>query len=708
MTLPEHFQHALRVLEYDRLREVLASYAASALGRGLAARIEPLRDRETLRALHGETMELVELLRAERLPLAGLSDVVAELRDLVERGRPAEPGFLYRIVDLIRAGRSLHEALSKDPDLFPHLARLASGIEDLPDLREDIPVTIDARGEVRDEASPKLAEARVRIRERREVIRKRITAVFRRPDLRRCFQAEGVTVKHDRYLLPVKAEHRSQLRGPIRDRSQSGATLYIEPDEIVQPGDELIDLVEDERSEVLRILWDLTRRVLEKREEIERLQSRLARIDFTYAKASWARAFDLESPDIVDADGALKLEDARHPYLLWLARDLRRDIRDPGIGAAHERVVSLDLRLGGDKRILIVTGPNTGGKTVALKTVGLNVLLALSGVPISAAPGSTVPLYDDIFADIGDEQSIEQSLSTFSSHLRQVSQVLRHASDRSLILLDEFGAGTDPLEGAALGRALLDRFREKGLTAIITTHLGSLKQYAYLHEGVENAAMEFDRETLKPTYRLLLGIPGSSNALAVARRLGIDEDVLQSAESEIAAAEEPTREIISRMERSRRRIEKERRKAERTRRRLQGDARVYEERLSEVEARKETLDREAELEVDRVVRGVKEELQPLLLRLRNVPQAHRPLVDELEEKVERLLVSTPLGEKRESFARSLRKEDEVWVPKFRCRGTVRKINKGERQLTVLVEGIPIELGFDDVSWIEGASEAAGS
>ena len=700
MPTGEYLQHALEVLEYEKIRDVLTSFAASALGRRLAAEIQPLKDAARLRRLHSETMELCEFLREHRLPLSGLSDVTTGLRALVEHGRPAEPELLYRVVELVRVGLSLKQALGKDATLYPNLARIASGIEDLPELRQVIPESVDPNGEVRDEASEKLAAIRGEMREFRDRVRAAATAVLRRPRLRKCFQNEGVTIKNDRYLLPVKAEYRSWVKGPIRDRSQSGSTLYVEPDEVVAPGDRLVDKVEEERREVAGILWNLTRMVLERSEELESLERRLSGIDLTYAKASYAAAFDLESPEIVE-NGTLDLREARHPYLLWLARDTRRDIRDPELKAVQEKVVPLDVRLDAGKRILIITGPNTGGKTVALKTVGLNVLLALSGVPIAVARGSRVPLYHEVFSDIGDEQSIEQNLSTFSSHLRHVANVLEHATDRSLILLDELGSGTDPLEGAALGKALLDHFRRQGWSAIITTHLGSLKQYAYLHDEVENAAMEFDQRTLEPTFRLLLGVPGSSNALAVARWLGLAAEVVEAAAKEISEAEEPTREIISRMERSRRRIEKERRRAEKVRRRAQGEARAYEERLQEVEARKEALDLEANLEVDRLVLEARQELEPLVQKLKNVPQAHRPLVDELEEKLGALLSSTPLGEKREAFARSRKKEDEVYVPKFRCKGKVRKIKKSDRLITLLIDGIPTEVSFDDISWLGG-------
>jgi DNA mismatch repair protein MutS2 len=519
------------------------------------------------------------------------------------------------------------------------------------------------------------------------------------PRLRKALQSEGVTVRNDRYLLPVKAEYRSWIPGPIRDRSHSESTLYIEPDGLTLEGDQLLDALDAERDEVQRVLWDLTRRVLAARTLLERLQERLAWIDFTYAKASYAEAFGLTCPEVNDA-GILELREARHAYLLWLARDTKRDHRDVDLDATRKRVVPIDVRLGETFKILIVTGPNTGGKTVVLKTVGLNVLMAMSGIPVAAAAGSRVPCYANVFVDIGDEQSIEQSLSTFSSHLKQIMEVLAGADEQALILLDELGSGTDPIEGAALGRALLDKFRAQSWNAIITTHIGSLKEYAYAHDGVENAAMEFDTRSLRPTYRLLMGVPGNSNALAIARRMGLDPDVLQAAEQEMSQVSEPTREIVSRMERSRRRVEKERRRAEKVRRKVQGEARVYKERLREVDDVAEALQVEAQLVVDHAVREAKSKLTPMVEQLKNVPKSHRALVDALSEEVDRLLVGTPLGEKREAFARALKKDDEVYVPKFRERATVKKIDKGGRSLIVLLNGIRTEISFDDVSWLE--------
>ena len=535
------FEHAIQILEYGRIREILSAYAESVLGRKLAAQLRPCPDGEELRRLHAETRELGELLESARLPLAGLSDVCSGLEDNDSGGKPLEPEHLYRVVDLLRSGLGIREAFCREAGRFPALSELGETLDDLPELRQEIPEMIDLHEGVRSEASEKLSSLRLELSSLQEKLRQGATAMLKRSDLKKCFQSEGVTLKNDRYLLPVKAEYRSWMKGPVRDRSQSGSTLYIEPEQIVQDGDRLLSLLDRERDEVLRILWELTRKVRDERVTLRRLQGALAKVDLTAAKAAYAAAFGLISPEIGD-DEILDLRDARHPYLMWLSRDTTRDFRDLDLDPILAKVVPLDLRLGDPAGILVVTGPNTGGKTVALKTVGLNVLLALSGVPVAASK-ARIPVYNDLFVDIGDEQSLEQNLSTFSGHLKQLVEILRGATGRSLVLLDELGSGTDPLEGAALGTAILDYFRAKGWKAIITTHLGSMKKYGFLHDDVENAAMEFDNRSLKPTYRLLMGVPGNSNALAIARRLGVSEEVLSVAEEEIARIEEMISEL---------------------------------------------------------------------------------------------------------------------------------------------------------------------
>lgn len=691
--------HALRVLEYDRIREILASYASTALGKEKARQLQPLRSAETIRKRLRETEEMVSLLASARLSFAGVRDVVGELDRRTGGGQPGEPDLLWQVVDVLRAGLSLKETLTKNPAAQPELHALGVRLNDLPGLREAILARIDARGGVRDDASEKLARLRQEVEQVRTQLRARATRILADPRLRTAFQSEGLTFKNDRFLLPVKSDYRSWVHGPIRDRSQSGSTLYVEPDELTVEGDRLVELLDDERAEVTRILWALTRQVLESKPALAQLQEQLGILDLVAAKATYASTFGLTIPEI-NEQGILDLREARHPYLLWLHRDTSRDLRNVDLEAARSKVVPMDLRLGESFRLLVITGPNTGGKTVVLKTAGLTALMALSGLPIAAAAGCRVPVYSNVFADIGDEQSIEQSLSTFSSHLKQVMEILAGADERSLILLDELGAGTDPLEGAALGRALLDRFLARGWMAMITTHIGSLKELAYSREGVENAAMEFDPRSLRPTYRLLLGVPGSSNALLIAKRLGLDQELLDAAGQELTRANEPSRELISRMEQSRRRVEKERRRAERVRRKVQGEARAYEDRHRELDALEDALEEEAQRTVDDSVRQAKETLLPLVEQLKNVPKTHQATVDKLREEVGRLLVGTPLGARREEFARGLKKEDEIYLPRFRDRGRVKKVDRGGRVVTVLMNGLLTEVSFDDISWLE--------
>ena len=692
-------RHALEILEYERVREALMAYAASPLGKSLIRKMAPLRRVPAIRRALQETDEMRALIRHSRVPLAGLRDIAAEVDHLADDGRPGDAEFLYAIVDLLRTALSVKALLTENASALPALAGMVEGIEDIPELRLGIPEKIDPQDGVRDDASERLASLRREIRELRKSLDSRATRILSTPSLRRAFQSEGVSVQYDRYLLPVKAEYRSWIKGPIRDRSKSGSTLYVEPDEITYDGERLLELLDSERDEVQRLLWELMRQVLDCRPALGRTQTRLSWVDYTFAKASYAEAFGLVTPEI-NEEGVLDLKEARHLHLLWLARDVRKDPRSIDLEGVRANVVPINVRLGDGFRVLIITGPNTGGKTVALKTVGLSALMALSGVPISAAEGSRVPLYTNVFADIGDEQSLEQSLSTFSSHLTHLIEILRAGDPQSLILLDELGAGTDPVDGAALGRALLDRFVALGWSAMITTHISSLKEYAYDNAGAENAAMEFDDRTLRPTYRLLMGIPGSSNALAIARRMGLDETVLSAAEAEIARVEEPTREIISRMEKSRRRVEKERRRVERVRRRVQGTAKEYDQRLQELDAERQAIELEADIELDRHMRAAKERLQRWLSQLQNLPQSHRNVVEGLTKEVEQLVAQTPLGEKREAFARALKRDDEVYVPKFRERARVRKIDKGGRTLTVILNGLPVEIDFDDVSWLE--------
>ena len=434
------------------------------------------------------------------------------------RGQVLTPSELLEIADLARAATRLRRTFVRTRQETPLLSTRAAGLADLEALRELIAGAVDERGEVRDSASRELQAIR---RERDAVhgrLQQRMEALLRSASLRPSLQDPIVTLRDGRYVLPVRSEARSAVPGIVHDSSASGATIYVEPLAVIDLGNRWRELQAQERHEIERIMRSLSEAAGEAEHELVDAVERLAGLDLALAKARLAEllgAADLteagsDAPWLVEAPAALRLVEARHPLL-------------------EGEVVPVTIEVGGETRALLITGPNTGGKTVALKTAGLLSLMALAGLPVPADKGTRIPVYDAVFADIGDEQSIEQSLSTFSGHVTAIIDILERAGPRSLVLLDELGAGTDPTEGAALAIAIVGRLAEEGATLIATTHHSELKLFAHREAGVLNASVEFDLETLAPTYRLRIGVPGQSNALAIAERLGMPGAIVEAA-----------------------------------------------------------------------------------------------------------------------------------------------------------------------------------
>ncbi|MEQ8762362.1 MAG: hypothetical protein RL885_00445 [Planctomycetota bacterium] len=396
----------------------------------------------------------------------------------------------------------------------------------------------------------------------------------------------------------------------------------------------------------------------------------------------------------------MHLKDARHPILIDL--ELRKEELpfEERMTSALEAIVPIDVHLGKPYRLLVITGPNTGGKTVVLKTVGLLVLMTRSGLPIPSAEGSEVAFFEEVFADIGDEQSLQQSLSTFSSHMSRISSIVKQAGDDSLVLLDELGSGTDPHEGGALGYAILDHLEERRVFALATTHLGSLKEFAYSHALAENASVEFDAETLRPTYRLMIGLPGTSNALYVARRMGLPDSILREAEGRLVDEPSLAAELIEKIQRSRQEIEETRREGEAFREEGRQLKESYKAELEKVSERRRTLSDEADHEVEGLLRQVR---QALLDQLRQVGTPPQPFADrliELELQIEDLMQWSPITQRRLDFVRGLKKEDLVFLPAFGKKGRVKRIDRKAERLKVLVGGLEMEVPFEDVSWVE--------
>ena len=484
-------------------------------------------------------------------PLAGIRDLGSHLR---ESAKPAglEPEALAEVAETLVATGQVCRWLDSLDDTTALLKRFSERVGDFSVPAETISEAVDPRGKVRDHASPKLSLIRGTI----EKARKQVTVVFSRllkhPRVLRMLQYPNATFHNDRTVLPLKAEHRGRIPGIVHRSSDSGATLYVEPAEAVELNNSIVRLKQEEQKEINRILQALSRLVHENAPEIGRTLAALGVLDLIAAKHRYGRHYECICPEVRD-DGIMYLHQARHPVLLDLFA-----IEDTD---GPREVVPIDVRLGDDFDLLVITGPNTGGKTVALKTVGLMVVMAQSGMPIPVGPGSAVPVYRKVFIDVGDEQSLEQSLSTFSAHMSNILHIIERIGPGALVLIDELGAGTDPDEGAALGRAVIDELLQRHTKAVVTTHLSVLKGVAYTTGRADNASVEFDVASLQPTYRLRLGEPGNSNAIIVAERLGMSKRMAARARGHLDDQHRQLQEAIEGTLESRRRAEAARRAA---------------------------------------------------------------------------------------------------------------------------------------------------
>ncbi|MDO8532824.1 MAG: endonuclease MutS2 [Dehalococcoidia bacterium] len=590
--MEEQQRKNLQRLEFDKVREALAAHAETDSGREQARSITPTSDASEARRRLRETAEARALLRTKgHLSLAGVRDVRTTVRRAA-LGGTLEPSELLDVRGTLAVARALHTmVLGQESDL-PALSAIVREMAPQQGLEQDIERAISPQGQVKDDASPLLSRLRKDVRGAHAQLCDRLGEIVSSPLGQKVLQEPLITSREERLVLPVKTEHRNQLPGLVHDISDSGATVFIEPLEAVELGNAWREMRIAERREVERVLGELSAAVGDRAPDIERTVERLAHVDLALAKARYANALQATEPEIVgEGEPYLRLRDARHPLL-------------------KGRVVPVSVDIGQGYTALLVTGPNTGGKTVALKTVGLLTVMAMAGLHIPAGDESVVYAFDSVYADIGDEQSIEQSLSTFSSHMGNIVHVLRDATSRSLVLLDEMGAGTDPLEGSALARAVLSELVRRRTLTLATTHHGELKAFAHVTPGMKNASVDFDPETLAPTYKLTIGLPGSSNALAIAERLGLERRLLDEARGFISPGQLEVDSLLTQIRRERDTLVAERRAAE--------SARMDAERQrQELAAERERLeDRKADIleEAGREVRGRAEEMDKRLDR----------------------------------------------------------------------------------------------
>jgi len=592
--------HTLDLLEFDKVRNLLAEYAATSLGAELARRVEPSRDVNKVRGDLALVSEMVEATMANQTPPFG---GVHDIRLLVRRaaiGTMLTAEQLLQVADTLTATGAFYRYRMRLDGRLARLIEMLAPIEDLGPVGKSITASIDGRGHVIDAASPELAEIRVKLAALEDRVQHEIKKLLRDPQLRAILRYPNATVNGDHYVLPVAANHRQKIQGVVHRTSSTGETVFIEPSSVASLSAERTVLKADEDREVRRILRKLSAEVGRWSRQIDAAVAVIAQVDFVTAKAQYSRDYNMFAPDI-NTEGRLWLRSARHPLLEHLFRHespvpspqsavestvaVTNRLRTEDSGQGTRKVVPIEVRLGVGFNLLVITGPNTGGKTVTLKTTGLLSLMAQSGMHIPATEGSTVPIWSHVLADIGDEQSLEQSLSTFSSHISRIAAIFATADDKSLVLLDELGAGTDPTEGAALGRAILDQLDKVGCRAIVTTHLGDLKTYAFSNDRAENGAVEFDVETLRPTFRLHIGQFGMSNALRIARRLKLPKDLLKRAHKYAKRRRGKTGEL-SRLQQLREEAEKARTEAMARQHEADRQRQEFERRIADLEKRK--------------------------------------------------------------------------------------------------------------------------
>ncbi len=653
----------LHTLEFNKILTQLEEYAASELGAERIRKLKPSTSFDEVVLLQKETDEAAHVLRLKgHAPLSGIFNINPHIKR-TQIGGMLNPFELVQIGNTIHAGRSMKrfiEELIEDNGLeIPILAEKVDQIAVMTPLEHDIKNAIDEGGEVLDSASPELRSIRQQKRRNENRIREKLESLIRGRNAQKMLSDAIITIRNERYVIPVKQEYRSHYQGIVHDQSSSGQTLFIEPQAVVDLNNGLREMQVKENREIERILIELSSKVAEAADDLLILVEALESLDFIFAKARFGKAMKATSPDI-NKEGRIQLFKARHPLI------------------PPEEVVANDISLGTDFSTIVITGPNTGGKTITLKTTGLLTLMGQAGLHIPASEGSELAVFREVFADIGDEQSIEQSLSTFSSHMVNIVDILKHVDHESLVLFDELGAGTDPQEGSALAISILDDVYSRGARVIATTHYPELKAYAYNRDGVINASVEFDVETLKPTYRLLIGVPGRSNAFEISKRLGLSEEIITHAKSFIDSESNEVENMIASLEKSRKEAEKDYEDAHFYLKNAEMLHQDLQKQMSEFYERKKEMYEKAEQKAAEVVEKARIEAEDVINSLRKMRLESGAQVKEHEliEARRRLDTAVPRLDKATGQAQTSKQKqklqpgDEVMITTFGQKGTL--------------------------------------
>lgn len=654
-------KRVLKTLEYDKILAMLKERASCCISRELVDTMEPSGDFDTVERELKLTAEAETLFyKTGRSPV----DDFPDMRHCLERMHAAlflSTGELLGIASCLKAARIAKDILANEVGEESYLYNLAGLLITHRSAEEEINRCIINEDEIFDGASPALARIRRAMRLANEKVREKLNSMIRSTAYQKYLQEPIITIRNGRFVIPVKQEYRQQVPGLIHDQSSSGATLFIEPSAVVELGNEYKKLLAEEANEIERILTELTAMLAPYADEIREDLNIMGQIDLVFAKAKLSRELNAVMPRL-NRNNYVRIVRGRHPLI------------------PADRVVPIDIWIGKDYRSLIITGPNTGGKTVTLKIVGLFALMVQSGIFVPANEGSEFPVFEHIYADIGDEQSIEQSLSTFSSHMKNIVGILDKADENSLVLLDELGAGTDPIEGAALAMSILEELNDRHCICVSTTHYSEIKAFAMTHEGMENASMEFDIDRLCPTYRLYIGIPGKSNAFEISSRLGLPSSIIDKAKSFLKGEDVRFEDIISSAQSQRRIAEEERKMAEEARaelKKLRADAERERKKLDEDRNR---LQAKAKEDAKRIVADTKREMEKLIVEIRSIKDIDRSAADRVIQAARDTLraTETAVNEKE-----TIKKEDNTMPPKTVRAGDTVNIVTLDQKATVL-------------------------
>lgn len=654
-------KRVLKTLEYDKILAMLKERASCCVSRELVDTMEPSGDFDTVERELKLTAEAETLFyKTGRSPV----DDFPDMRHCLERMHAAlflSTGELLGIASCLKAARIAKDILAKEVGEESYLYNLAGLLITHRSAEEEINRCIINEDEIFDGASPALARIRRAMRLANEKVREKLNSMIRSTAYQKYLQEPIITIRNGRFVIPVKQEYRQQVPGLIHDQSSSGATLFIEPSAVVELGNEYKKLLAEEADEIERILTELTAMLAPYADEIREDLNIMGQIDLVFAKAKLSRELNAVMPRL-NRNNYVRIVRGRHPLI------------------PADRVVPIDIWIGRDYRSLIITGPNTGGKTVTLKIVGLFALMVQSGIFVPANEGSEFPVFEHIYADIGDEQSIEQSLSTFSSHMKNIVGILDRADENSLVLLDELGAGTDPIEGAALAMSILEELNDRHCICVSTTHYSEIKAFAMTHEGMENASMEFDIDRLCPTYRLYIGIPGKSNAFEISSRLGLPNGIIDKAKGFLKGEDVRFEDIISSAQSQHRIAEEERKMAEEARaelEKLRADAERERRKLDEDRNR---LQAKAKEDAKRIVADTKREMEKLIVEIRSIKDIDRSAADRVIQAARDTLraTETAVNEKE-----AIKKEDNTKPPKTVRAGDTVNIVTLDQKATVL-------------------------